>query len=163
MSHATFMNRFVPVTILVGAFAAFAAAPVTPLPDFRAKTLTGEVLTKSTFKGKPLLIQFWTTWCNFCRSDQPAVEQFIREKGKQIPVVCVSVEEPRATVAKYLSTAPRRCKVVLTEDTNLTAMFQPKGYPKYVLVDAKGNIANVQEGAGGIEALRETLADAGLK
>jgi thiol-disulfide isomerase/thioredoxin len=142
---------------------ASAAEPRRPMPDFKAKTLTGETMTKQSLKGKPYLLQFWTTWCNYCRGDQSAVEQFIRERGKRIPVICVNVDEPREVVMKYLSTAPRSCKVVLTEDTNLTGIVKPKGYPKYVLIDAQGNIGSIQSGAGGIEALYETLAEAGLK
>jgi thiol-disulfide isomerase/thioredoxin len=149
--------------VAVFAFSAVAAEPRRPMPDFKAKTLTGEVLSKQSLKGKPYLLQFWTTWCNYCRGDQPAVEQFIRERGKTIPVICVNVEEPREVVTKYLSTAPRSCKVVLTEDTNLTGIVKPKGFPKYVLIDAQGNIGSIQSGAGGIEALYETLAEAGLK
>jgi thiol-disulfide isomerase/thioredoxin len=156
--------RFASAGALVLAMSAGASGQTRPpMPDFKAKTMNGESLTRDSLKGKPYLLQFWTTWCNYCRSDQPAVEQFIREKGRQIPVICVNVEESRETVTKYLATAPRSCKVVLTEDTNLTRIVKPKGFPKYVLVDAKGTIGSIQDGAGGMDALRETLAEAGLK
>jgi thiol-disulfide isomerase/thioredoxin len=150
-------------TLALCALSAVAAEPRRPMPDFKAKTLTGEVLSKQSLKGKPYLLQFWTTWCNYCRGDQPAVEQFIREKGKNIPVICVNVNESRDAVTKYLSTAPRSCKVVLTDDTNLVGIVKPTGFPKYVLVDAQGNVGSIQNGSGGIEALYETLAEAGLK
>ncbi|HET8547304.1 MAG TPA: TlpA disulfide reductase family protein [Bryobacteraceae bacterium] len=134
-----------------------------PMGDFQATTLTGETLTRDSLKGKPYLLQFWTTWCGYCRRDQPAVEEFIRDKGENIPVVCVNVKESRRTVTSYLADAPRSCKVVLTEDTNLTAIVKQTGYPKYILVDAEGNIASVQNGAGGIEGLRAMLAEAGVQ
>ena len=158
MKSSIFLSLAAAAAIL-----ASAAEQRPAMPDFRGKTLSGEAFSKESLKGKHYLLQFWTTWCNYCRGDQPAVEQLIREKGKTIPVICISVNESRDAVMKYLSTAPRSCKVVVTEDTNLTGIVKPTGFPKYVLVDPKGNIGSVQNGAGGIDALRETLAEAGLK
>jgi thiol-disulfide isomerase/thioredoxin len=155
--------RFTLAAGLLVAGIAVAAGPRRPMPDFKGKTITGESFGKQSLIGKPYLLQFWTTWCNYCKGDQPAVEQFIRERGKTIPVYCVNVNESRDAVTRYLSTAPRSCKVVLSEDTNLTGIVKPTGFPKYVLVDAQGNIGSIQNGAGGIEGLYETLAEGGLK
>jgi hypothetical protein len=51
---------------------------------------------------------------------------------------------------------------VLTEDTNLAAMFPGNGFPHYILIDRNGNIAGTQNGAGGESSLRQLLARAGL-
>ncbi len=57
---------------------------------------------------------------------------------------------------------PRNCKVVLTDETNLAAMYAATVYPIYVAIDRDGNIAGTQRGAAGENALRELLASAGL-
>ena len=54
-------------------------------------------------------------------------------------------------------------KIVLTDDTNLAAMYAATVYPIYVAIDREGNIGATQRGAGGEEALRELLATAGLE
>ena len=64
---------------------------------------------------------------------------------------------------QYLADSPRTCKVVLTDDTNLAAMFAAKSYPIYVLIDRDGNIAGQQDGAAGEGALRDLVARAGLE
>ncbi len=139
-------------------------APKEPAPPFHARTLDGETFDNQSLKGKVVLIQLWATWCGYCRKDQPAVEAIIREySDRGLVVLGVDVREPRATVLKYLEQSPRSCKVVLTPDTNLVQHFGGGGFPTYVLIDRDGKLAAGQRGAGGVDALRDMLAKAGLK
>jgi thiol-disulfide isomerase/thioredoxin len=145
---------------VVAACAAFAAEPA---PRFSGKTMDGERFTSETLKGKTTLIQFWATWCGYCRKDQAAVDTVTREfAGRGLVVLAVNFAESRGKVKAFLEESPRACKIVLTEDTNLVAIFRPDGFPFYVLIGKDGAIAGVQDGAGGEEGLRELLAKAGL-
>ena len=138
------------------------APPGVAVPDFRGKTLDGVVFTKASLKGKPILIQFWATWCGFCRRDQPALEEVAEKYRGKLTVLAVSVREERATVQSYLARSPRKCKIVLTPDTNLTEIFDPRGFPYYVLLDSEGRAIGDQPGAGGREGLEQLLARAGV-
>ncbi len=134
-----------------------------PAPDFWAKTLDGEIFTAESVKGNVTLLQFWTTWCPYCRRDQAAVEKTIERFGdKGLIVLGIDVGEPRKKVLKFLEDSPRSCKIVLTEDTNLAAIFEPDAYPTYVLIDRGGNLAGRQVGAIREEGLRRLVAQAGL-
>ena len=138
--------------------------PRQPMPKFVAKTLDGEQLTNESLKGKTVLVQFWATWCPYCREDQPAVDALVRDfAGKGLVVLAVNVGESRSKVRQYLQESPRACKIVLTEDTNLAAMFAPNGFPLYVLIDKDGNLVDGQRGAAGEDALRHLLQEAGLQ
>jgi len=119
---------------------------------FKAKALNGESFSNESLKGKPYLVQFWATWCGYCKRDEPAVERIVKE-SPEVPVIAVSVGEGRQKVRKYLQGSPRTAKIVVNEDTNLPALFQITSFPTYVLVDAKGGIVEMQEGSGGYEAL----------
>ncbi len=133
-------------------------------PRFSAKTLDGERITNETAKGKILLIQFWTTWCKYCRKDQPVLDEFATKYGNDgLVIVAVNVGESRKKVREYLEASPRKGKIVLMEDTNLAAAFRAQGFPYYVAIDAKGNVAGVQGGSGGAESLEELLRRAGLR
>jgi thiol-disulfide isomerase/thioredoxin len=135
-----------------------------PAPAFSGKTLDGEKFNNDTLKGQVILIQFWATWCGFCRRDQPAVDTIVQEfSGKGLTVLAVDVGESKRTVTRYLQENPRACKVVLMEDTNLAARFRSQGFPHYVVIDAEGKIAGEQRGAAGAGALLRLLAKAGLK
>jgi thiol-disulfide isomerase/thioredoxin len=135
-----------------------------PAPHFRAKTTSGETFNNESIKGKVVLLEFWTTWCQYCHDEEPLVEQINRELAdKGLIVLAIDVAESKKTVKKYLEQHPRSYRIVLTEDTNLAAMYQANSYPIYVAIDRDGNIAGEQRGAAGERALRHLLARAGIE
>ena len=134
-----------------------------PAPHFVARTTDGEKFTNDSLKGKVVLIEFWATWCQYCKKDEPALETLTKEFQKDgLVVLAVDMGEPRRKVKKYLEGSPRSCKVVLAEDTTLAAICEAKTYPLYILIDREGNIAGTQHGAAGESALRRLLSKAGL-
>lgn len=135
-----------------------------PAPRFRAKTLSGENFNNQSVKGKVVLLEFWTTWCSYCRDEEALVERIDKEfSSKGLIVLAVDVAESKKTVKKYLEQHPRSCRIVLTEDTNLAAMYQANSYPIYVVIDRDGNISGEQRGAAGERGLHRLLAGAGIE
>lgn len=133
-------------------------------PHFTAKTLDGERYSSDSLKGKVVLIQFWATWCPYCKKDEGALETITKEFEKNgLVVLAVDMGEPRRKVKKYVEASPRPWKIVLAEDTTLAAICEAKGYPLYVLIDREGTVAGTQHGAGGEDALRRLLERAGLQ
>ena len=110
-----------------------------------------------------MVTMYSTTWCGYCRAEAPLVEKINHEYAdKDLMVLAINVGESRKTVKKYLEQNPRTCRIVLTEDTNLAAMYAATAYPIYVVIDREGNIAGTQRGAAGEDALRSLLAKAQL-
>jgi len=135
-----------------------------PAPRFRAKTMEGEQFNNASVKGKVVLLEFWTTWCPYCRQEESMVNDLTREfADKGLIVLAINVAESKKAVKKYIAENPRAGKVVLTEDTNLAAMYEATAYPIYVVIDRDGNIAGEQRGAGGERALRNLLRRAGIQ
>ncbi|MEQ1353747.1 MAG: TlpA disulfide reductase family protein [Candidatus Acidiferrum sp.] len=135
-----------------------------PAPRFNATTTAGEKFSNVSIKGKVVLLELWTTWCSFCAVEAPFVDKINHEfAGKDLVVLAVNVGESKKTVKRYLEQHPRNVKIVLTDDTNLAAMYAATVYPIYVAIDRDGNIAATQRGAGGEDALRDLLATAGLE
>ena len=160
------MKRYIVISLiaLLCAVSLLAVKNRQPAPPWRARTLDKQSFDNSTAKGKFVLVQFWTTWCGYCRRDQPAVEEIVKKySANDLTVLCVAVGQSRGTVTKYLDQSPRSCKVVINDDTNLPAVFGVEGFPKYVVLDKEGKVAGEQEGAGGEDSLAALLADAGLK
>jgi thiol-disulfide isomerase/thioredoxin len=135
-----------------------------PAPRFHAKTLTGETFNNASLKGKVVLLEFWTTWCPYCKDEEKLVDDVNRQfADKGLIVLAVDVVESKKTVKKYLQEHPRSCRIVLTEDTNLAAMYQANSYPIYVVIDRDGNIAGTQRGAAGERGIRRLLRLAGFE
>ena len=133
-------------------------------PRFAASTLGGQTFTNDSLKGRVTLLEFWTTWCPSCKSDQSALDEVSREfSGQGLVVLAVDAYESGDTVKKYLQEHPRSCNVVLNQDTTLIAAFKPVSFPLYVLIDRDGNIAGTQDGAGGDLAILDLLSNVGLR
>ena len=151
--------------LLLAALCAFAADETgQPAPRFRAKTTAGDQFNNASVKGKVVLFEFWTTWCKYCEAEASMVDDAAKEfADKGLIVLAVDVLEPDQKVKKYLAEHPRSVPIVLTEDTNLAAMYNAQSYPIYVVIDRDGNIAAEQRGAAGDAALRRLLKRAGLE
>lgn len=134
-----------------------------PAPRFTAKTTTGEKYTNESVKGKVVLLQFWATWCHYCKNEQAMLDSLDKELApKGVLVLAVNVGESKKKVAQYLDGNPRTCRIVLTEDTNLAARFAATQYPIYVVIDREGYVVATQRGAAGEGALRRMLSGAGI-
>jgi thiol-disulfide isomerase/thioredoxin len=134
-------------------------------PRFSGRTLDGERFTNETLKGKVVLLQFWATSCGYCRRDQNMVDSVAQDlAGEGLVVLAVNVGESKRKVKQYLEDFPRSCKIALTEDTNLAAVFAARSFPFYVVIDREGRIAATQRGSssGGERALYALLNKAGL-
>jgi thiol-disulfide isomerase/thioredoxin len=138
------------VLFLPASFAFAGSDDREPAPRFHAKTLEGEQFNNESVKGKVVLFQFWTTWCPYCKSEESLVNDITKEfSDKGLIVLAVDVAESKKKVLEYLKEHPRRCRIVLTGDTNLAAMYAANSYPIYVVVDRDGKIVDTQRGAGG--------------
>ena len=130
---------------------------------FKARSLDGQEFSTESVQGKVVLVQFWATWCPYCKRDSPALDAIQEEFQDQgLLLLAVDVAESKKTVTKYLSESPRNCKIVLMTDTNLAAWYAPKTFPYYAAIDRTGHEAGEQKGAGGERSLRHLLRKAGL-
>jgi thiol-disulfide isomerase/thioredoxin len=151
------------LALAVGSATQAKAQASDPPLHFVARTLEGERITSDSLKGKVVLIEFWATWCPYCKKEEPILEKLTKEFQKEgLLVLAVDMGEPRKRVKKYLDGAPRTAKMVMAEDTTLAAICNAQSYPLYVLLGRDGNIAGRQKGAGGEAALRNLLTRAGL-
>jgi len=163
MSRRRQIVRLAGIALAVSVCAFAGSDEGEPAPRFHAKTLTGETFTNESVKGKVVLLQFWTTWCPYCRNEQSLVDDIEHEFAeKGLVVLAIDVGESKKMVKKYLADHPRSCRIVLNEDTNQAAMYAANVYPIYVVIDRDGDIAATQRGASGERGLRRLLRLAGL-
>ena len=160
-----FVRRLVTAALALITLCAIAADETgQPAPRFRARTTAGDQFNNASVKGKVVLFEFWTTWCQYCEAEAELVDDIAKEfSDKGLIVLAVDVLESDKKVKQYLIDHPRSVPIVLTKDTNLAAMYNAQSYPIYVVIDRDGNIAGEQRGAGGESALRRLLKRAGIE
>ena len=104
-------------------------------------------LSLAAFRGMPVLINFWATWCVPCQAEMPHLQSMYSElKDKGFVVLSVSVDEARD--ASKVKPLIRRNKytfpVLLDKETKVIPLYNPeKVLPYNVLIDKEGKIAFV--------------------
>ena len=135
-----------------------------PAPDMTVVDLRGQPLTLSAFKGKHVLLDFWTTWCPPCRADGPALEKLYRRYGDtELMIIAVSVDEERDVVESFLKQHPHSYPVVLSSENALPRAYNVGALPTYVVIDKEGSITAAVQGDKGFGGLRRLLKKAGLE
>lgn len=109
------------------------------VPSFSIQTLEGQSITPSTAKGRVLIINLWTTWCEPCRKEMPAIESFYQKYHTQgVDVVAVSMDEPSdlakvKTVLKSFS-----FQGAMEKDSNLQKFGRIWRVPLTFVIDQSG-------------------------
>lgn len=99
------------------------------------------------FRGRPILLNLWATWCPPCRAEMPALASLAddpRIKAKDVAVICVS-EEPAATVRSYL--AGRKWGMTMLRADAIPPIFATDGIPATFLIDPAGRVVASEVGA----------------
>ena len=116
-------------------------------PDFVLKSVGGENLRLSEYRGEVVLINFWTSWCGDCRESMPALNdlyQRYREVGFQ--VLSVNVDRKREDAAEMAANLGMRHPVLFDEGRKVSKQYEIDSLPVMLLVDREGIVRHVNEG-----------------
>lgn len=108
------------------------------------ETPDGKPVQLSAFKGRPLLVNFWATWCPPCVKELPMLSEFAAKQGSQgIQVIGLAVDKPEA-VLRFLQRQPVQFPVAMAMQGGLglsRALGNLQGgLPFTVLFDDKGQV-----------------------
>lgn len=119
------------------------------LPDIPFADRTGAVRRLSHWKGQPLLVNFWATWCGPCQEEIPLLERLSRERAQDgLQVIGVAVDS-RAAVLRYARRKAIRYPLLIGEQPGLElirSLGMQAVFPFSVFVDARGRIVTVKIG-----------------
>lgn len=106
-------------------------------PDFSLVTLRDEPITLHEFKGRPLMVNFWATWCPPCRREMPRIQALYDERGDQFNLAAVS-DEKATTVEDYLKEFDYTFPFYLDRDRTMHKAYLIQAIPTTIFIDAKG-------------------------
>ena len=113
-------------------------------PDFTVYDKDGKEVHLSDFVGKPVIINFWATWCGYCVQEMPDFEEKFKEYGDQIHFMMINVtdgyQETLESTKSYISEYKYSFPVYY--DTKLSASLAYGAYslPCTFFIDADGNL-----------------------
>ena len=121
-----------------------------PAPDFELKDIHGKPISLKQFKGKPVLLNFWATWCGACKEEMPSMQR-LHDAAKDnggFHVIAISIDRFNfKKVNKYAENLNLKFPVLLDPDRETRKAYFIRGLPTSYLIDSEGNLRGFVSGA----------------
>jgi len=110
-------------------------------PDFQLDTLDGQTITLSDLRGKPVLINFWASWCGPCVSEMPYLQEIYKEwSGRGIELLAINIGEDSSTVKGFMQKHNLSLPVLLDTQKAVARRYNIAGIPTTFFLDKDGII-----------------------
>jgi thiol-disulfide isomerase/thioredoxin len=128
------------------------------LPDATLHGLNGPPRRLSEFRGEPLIINVWASWCGPCREEMASLERLAwRDRGRRFAIIGISTDDRVDQAQGLLKKSNATISQFIDMDLQMETMLGASRLPLTVLVGADGRILQKVLGArqwDGAEALR---------
>jgi peroxiredoxin len=126
-------------------------APELVLPDSAGKTVS-----LASYRGKPVLVNFWATWCPACREEMPGLEQLFRRSGETFSVIGVSLDDDAKAVPPFAKTYGLTFPLPIA-DRKVIDAYAVRDLPATYLIDADGRIVRRWVGTLDVQAVENVI------
>ena len=128
------------------------AAPTEPdysAPDFAMQDWEGNTLRLSEFEGKPVILNFWASWCGPCKSEMPEFEEAYKKYGDEIHFIMLNctdgddMKDAKALIEENGYTFP----VYFDTTGEASYIYGASSIPMTIFIDANGELMTYAVGA----------------
>ena len=125
-------------------------------PDFTLENVDGETVRLSELRGRPVVVNVWTSWCPPCREEMPALQRVYRdyqESGLVMLGLNSTVQDQREVALAFAAEQNLTFPILLDTSGEATRLYQVRALPTTFFIDAQGMIQQVIAGGPMSEAL----------
>ncbi len=118
--------------------------------DFRLQDLNGQEVLLSSLRGRPVLLNFWASWCGPCREEMPFIQQVFEDKkwtDRGLMILAVNIGENPATVAKFMKDFDLTFTALTDTTQSVAKMYNIRSIPTTILIGKDGVIQDKIMGA----------------
>ncbi len=126
-----------------------------PLPSFSLPALDGSEVDGASLAGKPVVLNFWATWCQPCLKEIPELRELARDERVQVVGVALDEEGARA-VQPFVQTHGMRYLILLGDQETFLSMGGI-AIPYTLVLDADLKVAGLYRGPATLEAIEKDL------
>ncbi|MFQ5340225.1 MAG: redoxin domain-containing protein [Anaerolineae bacterium] len=110
-----------------------------PAPDFTLPTPDGESVTLSELRGRPVLVNFWATWCPPCKIEMPDIENLYQKyKDQGFTVIAVDQQESPDAVRQYFADMGLSFQPVIDSSGEIFNLYRVVALPTSYFIDSDG-------------------------
>ena len=116
-----------------------------PAPDFQVYELNGgQKFSLNEFKGMPIVLNFWASWCAECRTEAVILEDFFQKYGennKQLVMIGIAIQDSPKNAKAFASHFGKTYLLGLDDEAgNIALDYGIYGVPETFFIDPEGNI-----------------------
>lgn len=112
-----------------------------PAPDFAIKRLDDDtVVTLAEFKGKPIVINFWATWCGPCQLEHPVLDWAAKTYGDQVVFLGIVFEDTEQNTKQFLQRNGWSFVQLFDPKSTVAVDYGVSGVPETYFIDRNGII-----------------------
>lgn len=113
-----------------------------PAPDFQLMDTEGRQHRLSDYRGRTVILNFWTTWCPPCREEIPSMNRAWQKlQHEDVVILAINVGEDEDTIFVFTADYPADFPLLLDADGAVIAQWPVKGLPTTYVVAPDGSIA----------------------
>ncbi len=128
-----------------------------PAPNFTLPNSLGEEITLHDLAGQPVALNFWATWCAPCRVEMPAFQQASVKYNGRAAIIGVNQGEAAQNVADFAAEYRITYPLLLDTDSQISQLYEVRGLPTTLFIDADGIVREVVIGAVTEAVLQDRL------
>jgi thiol-disulfide isomerase/thioredoxin len=128
-----------------------------PVPDVSWFTFDGANASIADYEGRPLVINFWASWCPPCITEMPAFEEVHQALGDEVAFLGIDVQETAAEGLAFLDTVEVTWDLGRDPDGDMVTKLGGVGMPTTVLIDAEGIVQYIHTGELSGDALSDLI------
>ena len=127
-------------------------------PEFLLRDMDEKIKERDDYKGKPVIINFWATWCPPCREELPSMNRaWEKIKDEGIEMLAINIGEDEETISTFTKDFPIDFTILLDESSEEISNWSIRGLPTTFILDPQGHV--IYRAVGGREWDNEKLLD----
>lgn len=126
-------------------------------PQFELEAISGDKVSLAKYKGQPVVLNFFTTWCGPCIDELPELDKFHNQYGKQVPLLVIDRREPKNRVSSFAEQNQSSLLFLLDYRDEVSKAYGIKGQPETMIIDENGVVKRHIVGGMTAEALAKEV------
>lgn len=126
-------------------------------PPIIGTSITNNPINTYQLRGKPVIVNFWATWCGPCRVEMPILEEIYETNAENIAIIAVNLGESPSTVTRWVNEQGFTYEILIDSNMQIEALYNLLAPPSTYIISPEGVISNIFYGPTTTDTLQSAI------